>query len=307
MRSRIIALMMVAFVSGGFCLTGCGGGGGGGTSAASSSYKGNTTQAVVTASNAEALSVDALDDVQNATAIGIIGKNLSGVSAPPKLVAIANTIENSIARIQVKSAAKTVASSEQGTEYGYSGSFSYSGNFNESTGVFSGSISFNQYQETADAALLSGSITFAGAFNQATDEFTSLSITVTGLQGSLGSEAFVMNGSMALTNAGFTQNLSMSMVLLDVANNRTYWLKDFNMALDGDVMSISGIYYDHIHGYVVISTLTPLNISSYSDEPTSGQLLFTGSNGTKARLTYTYSGYILEVDETGNNTYIQIP
>lgn len=309
MRNRIIAVMMVVFVTGGFCLTGCGGGGGGGgTSNTSSSYKGSTTQATVTASNAKALSVDAVNDVQNATAIGIVGKNLSGVSATsPKVVAIKNTLENSIIKIQAKSAAKTVASTEQGTEYGYSGSFNYAGNFNESTGVFTGSISFNQYREMADTAFLSGSITFAGVFNQATDEFSSLNITVTDLQSLLGSEAFVLNGSMALTNAGYTQNLSLSLVLLDVASNRTYWFKDFTLALDGDSMSMSGVYYDHLHGYVVISTVTPLTVSSYSGEPASGQLLFSGSNGTKARLTFTSSGYTLEVDENGNNAYIVVP
>lgn len=306
MRSRIIAVMMVTFVTGGFCLTGCGGGGG--TSNTSSSYKGSTTQATVTASNAKALSVDAVNDVQNATAIGIVGKNLSGVSATsPKVVAIKNTLENSIIKIQAKSAAKTVASTEQGTEYGYSGSFNYAGNFNESTGVFTGSISFNQYREMADTAFLSGSITFAGVFNQATDEFSSLNITLTDLQSSLESETLVLNGSMALTNAGYTQNLSLSLVLLDVGSNRTYWLKDFTLALDGDSMSMSGVYYDHLHGYVVISTVTPLTVSSYSGEPTSGQLLFSGSNGTKARLTFTSSGYTLEVDVNGDNAYIVVP
>lgn len=306
MRSRIIAVMMVTFVTGGFCLTGCGGGGG--TSNTSSSYKGSTTQATVTASNAKALSVDAVNDVQNATAIGIVGKNLSGVSATsPKVVAIKNTLENSIIKIQAKSAAKTVASTEQGTEYGYSGSFNYAGNFNESTGVFTGSISFNQYREMADTASLSGSITFAGVFNQATDEFSSLNITVTDLQSSLESETLVLNGSMALTNAGYTQNLSLSLVLLDVASNRTYWLKDFTLALSGDTMTVSGVYYDHLHGYVVISTVTPLTVSSYSGEPTSGQLLFSGSNGTKARLTFTSSGYTLEVDVNGDNAYIVVP
>jgi len=289
-------------------LSGCGGGGGGGGDDTSSSYKGNTAQAIVTTSNAKALSVDVVNDVQNTTAVGIVAKSISGVSvSAPKLVAIANTIKNSIVSIHSKSAAKTVASTEQGTEYGYSGSFSYSGNLNESTGAFSGSISFNQYREMSDTAVISGTIGFSGVFNQTTEEFTSLSITVTDLQGSMGAESFVMNGSMHLSNTVYSRNLSLSIVLLDVANNRTYWLKDFNLALSGDYMTMSGVYYDYTYGYVVISTVTPLYVSSYSGDPTSGQLLFTGNNGTKARLTFTYSGYTLEVDASGNNTYVVIP
>ena len=112
---------------------------------------------------------------------------------------------------------------------------------------------------------------------------------------------------MSFSNTGYTKSLIMSVVLLDSADNRTYWLKDYTATLAGDTMSISGTYYDHDHGYVVISTVTPLTVSEYSSTPTAGQLLFTGSNGTKARLTYTSSGYILEVDAGGNDTYVVVP
>jgi hypothetical protein len=130
---------------------------------------------------------------------------------------------------------------------------------------------------------------------------------MTNLQGVQGTDSFILNGSMSSSITGSTKNLSMSVVIIKGADNSTYWHKDFSLALTGNSMTVSGTYYDYVHGYVVISTVTPLTVSSYSTKPTSGQLLFTGSNGTKARLTYTNSGHILEVDAAGNNTYVGVP
>jgi hypothetical protein len=128
------------------------------------------------------------------------------------------------------------------------------------------------------------------------------------LQSVKGTASFTLNGSMSANNpAGLTKSLTMSIVILNIADNRTYWVKDFSLALTGNKLAISGTYYDHVHGFVVISTVTPLTVSSYSTKPTSGELQFAGRNGTKARLTYTTSGYILEIDTSGNNTYILVP
>jgi hypothetical protein len=37
------------------------------------------------------------------------------------------------------------------------------------------------------------------------------------------------------------------------------------------------------------------------------QLLFTGANGSKARLTFTPTGYTVEVDATGSNSFTLVP
>ena len=306
MRWNVMVGLLLAVVIG---MAGCGGGSGSGGDV-STSYKGSTIQATVTASNAKAVSVDAVQGAQNASAVGVLGKSATDIpETSPQMLSIVKILENSVILISPKSSvAKTVAETVQQTIYGYSGSFSFTINGNNSTGSFSGSLTFNNYQDYSGSPRISGNASFSGVANTSTSEITSINMSLNNLQGVLGgAQSFTLNGSIATSSAGNTKTLNISIVNLDNTNNKTYWVKDFNLALTGNRMTISGTYYDHVHGYVVVSTITPLTVSTYSGEPTSGQLLFTGRNGTKARLTYTYSGYTLEVDASGNNIYVVIP
>jgi hypothetical protein len=302
MRKMVLVLATTLFFGG------CGGGGGG-TGDVGATYKGSTAPATVTVGNAKALSVDAVQGVQDASSVGVLGKSVAAAPATaPQVQSIANVLENCISSVHPKSTvAKTVTATAQGSQNGYAGSFSYAISVNESTGAFTGTISFNQYQEFPDTATLSGNISFNGVFDQTSGAFPSLNITMANLQGVQGSRAITLSGSMSLSTTGATRSLGISVVLVDNANNLTYWLKDFNLTITGNTLTITGTYYDHVQGYVVISTVTPLTVSTYSSRPTSGELLFTGNNGTKARLTYTVSGYILEVDASGNNSFVVIP
>ena len=305
MRGSVIVGLLLAVVIG---MTGCGGGGGGGGDVGTS-YKGSTIQATVSASNAKAVSVDAVQGAQNVSGVGVLGKSVAGIpKTSPQMLSIVNILESSVILISPKSSvAKTVAETVQQTNYGYSGSFSFTINGNNSTGSFSGSLTFNNYQEYSGSPILSGNASFSGVANTSTSEITSIHMSFDNLQGVLGAQSFTLNGSIAISSTGNTKTLNISIVNLDNINNKTYWIKDFNIVLTGNIMTISGSYYDHVHGYVVISTVNPLTVSTYSGEPTSGQLLFTGSNGTKARLIYATSGYLLEVDASGNNIYVVVP
>jgi len=304
MRKKVTNVLTGLFVAVAFGLAGCGGGSGGGSSV-DTSYKGSTTQATVTASNASALSVDAIQGAQNIAALDVLGKSVTDTSeSSPLIPTIANILEDSIIRILPKSAvAKTVAGTAQDTVNGYSGSYSYSVNANESTGAFTGSIRFNSYKEDQYSPSISGYMSCYGIVNTATGNIVSINMSISDLQAASGT----LNGNIAISNGTTSTNMNISIVLLDNTDNKTYWLKDFSLVLTNGMMSISGTYYDHDYGYVVISTVIPLTVSTYSSIPTSGQLLFTGSNGTKARLTYTDSGYTVEVDASGNNTYVVIP
>lgn len=303
---NVIMGLFVAVVLG---LAGCGGGGSGGGEDLSASYKGSTTQASVTAANAKAVSVDAVQIVQDVTNVGVLGKSVADVPTnPAQMQSIARIIEESIASISSKAVvAKTVAETVQGTQSGYSGSYSFSANGNESSGAISGSIAFNAYKSDAYAPTISGTITFSAVINTSTAEIVRFTTTFSNVTFVSGSGTNTLNGSISISISGTTETLSISTVRHDSVSNNTYWAKDFNFVVTGNSMTMSGTYYDHVYGYVVVSTLTPLGVSDYSSTPTSGSLLFTGSNGTKARLTYTYSGYILEVDATGNNIFVVVP
>lgn len=309
MRSNAVKVMMGLFIVVVFGMAGCGGGGGGGGTDVSSSYKGNTTQATVTASNAKALSVDVVQGAQNVANVGVLGKSVADKpEASPQIQSIAKIFEESITRVSPKTVvAKTVAEAVQGTEYGYSGSYSYNANGNQSTGAISGTITFNSYKESSYSPTISGNVSFSGVANTSTGDMISANMSFSNVTVVSGSQSSTVNGSISISITGITNTLNISAVRLDNLNFNTYWVKDFSFVLTGDTMSISGTYYDHVYGYVVVNTVTPLTVSAYSSTPTSGRLLFTGSNGTKAQLTYTYSGHTLEVDATGNNTYVAIP
>lgn len=311
MKRKITDVTMALFVAMMLALVGCGGGGGGGGGGdiINPNYKGATNKATVTASNAKALSVDAIEGVQSAASVDVLGKRTAGTPEhAARIQTIARIITASISRITPRAVvAKTVVEAVQQTEYGYSGSYSFSGNANQTTGAISGTITFSSYKELSDSPTISGIISFTGTADTATGGMISATMSFTNVTVVLGAESSTLNGSMSISVTGTANTLNISLVLLDNVNNNTYWVKDFSFVVTGGTMTISGTYYDHQYGYVVVTTAAPLAVSTYSDTPTAGQLLFTGNNGTKARLTYAAAGYTLEVDASGNNTYVVLP
>lgn len=293
-------------------LAGCGGDGGGSSTSGGAVYSGVTTQATVTTSNAKALSVDAYSGGQVSAAVSGVSKETTDSSGQTVLLQQASGIlEGSVrtifgfSRTSAKVAAATVTA--QNTVNGFSGSFSYSITYDDASGAFSGTITFSQYRETATSPIITGSLAFSGSYNPASGEFTSLNISLNNITGTKDGRSYGLAGSMSSRINGVSRSVSMSVVLTDNATARTYWVRDYALVITGTTLTLNGTYYDPIHGYVIISTVTPLTVSSADATPTAGQLLFTGLNGTRARLTFTASGYIVEVDTAGNGTYVVVP
>lgn len=298
---------LLVTIAGFSLLAGCGGGSGGVAPAAGPTYKGVTTQAVVTNSNAKVLSADAYDGAQVSSAAANVSKQAEGQRAP-LLQETAGLLEGSVSALfSSKTSSKAVAATAQDTIYGYSGSYTYSINVNQATGAFDGTISFSQYGSASTSPRLNGSIAFSGVFNQQTDSFSSLNITMTSVTSSYGNRSFTMAGSISYSYSISSRVITMSVLLTDNNSGRTYWEKDFTMTLSAGSLTISGTYYDPLHGYVVISTLTPLAVSSFDGSPTAGQLLFTGQNGTKARLTFNNGSYTVEADTNGSGNFVAVP
>jgi len=289
-------------------LAGCGGGGGG--SSSTPAYTGVTTQATVTTSNAKNLSADAYSGSQLSSAVSGVAKETGDTGGQTALLPeTASILEQSVTGIvnTPKVSAKTMAATAQNTVNGYSGSYSYAINVDQNSGAFNGTITFSQYKASSTSITMSGNIGFSGVYNQATGTFSSLTITMSNLAGTSGTRSCKMDGTVTYTTSGASKIIAMSAVLTDNASGRTYWVKDFTLTLTGTSLTVSGTYYDPIHGYVVISTVTPLTVSAIDGNPTSGRLLFTGSNGTKARLTFTNGSYTVEADTAGNGTYVVVP
>lgn len=302
-------LVVVAGIS---LLAGCGGGGGGSSAAGTAGYTGVTTQATVTTSNAKALSADAYSGGQVSAAIAGVAKVAANNNGQPALLQeAAGILERSVATIVGMPAASTevavAAATAQNTINGFSGSYTYAITYDQASGAFNGTIAFSQYREIASSPAISGSITFSGVYNQVSGTFTSMNIGMSNLTGIIGSKSYGLAGNMAYSSSGATSSVTMSVVLSDNTSGRTYWVKDFALTLAGTSLTVTGTYYDPIHGYVVISTVTPLTVTTFDATPTSGQMVFSGNNGTDARLTFISGGYIIEADTVGNGTYVVVP
>lgn len=296
-----------AILAGIWLVSGCSGGS---SSADNPGYTGVTTQAVVTSSNAKALSADAYSGGQiSASSVGLAKIAADGEAA--LLAPTARTLTDSITRIFAASRtlAKTLAANAtiKDTIAGYGGSMSYTISLDSQSGAFSGTITFNQFQETATSPIITGNITFSGVYDQATSSFSSMNISISSLSASSGGKSFTLSGSESFSRSGSTETLTLSVVLTNNQTGFTYWARDYALTVTGSSLTLTGTYYDPIHGYVVISTITPLTVSSADARPTAGQLLFTGASGTRARLTFTGSGYVVEVDTTGNGSFVTVP
>lgn len=299
---RVILAALAAAVLGG-----CGGGGGGGgTADVGTQYTGKSTQAVVDASNAKALSKDALGSVQQAVSIGGTDGIFKIASDAPQssfqIQPVISILKNCALKTRSKPAvAKTVALVESGTEYGStsggSGSYDYFFNINDTTGADSGTITFKSYVAYSGAPVISGSMSVSNSDGPGVDDF-SVTVNMSNISVTASPLSLTMNGTISVIGTATKETVSTSIVTLDNSTKKTHYMKDLKMELTNATgkMTISGTFYNNDYGYVVISTTTPLSTYNFDSYISSGELLFTGANGTKARLvfpgpsTYWYNG-----------------
>ncbi|WP_136513011.1 hypothetical protein [Geomonas edaphica] len=198
---------------------------------------------------------------------------------------------------------------DQDTINGYSGSISYSMTASDN-GTASGTIVYNSYKSYANAPLIDGSVNFSATYNTSTASLSSFRMTFVNVTASTGTESVTLAGTLAISGTESTITTTITMTLTDNVTHKTYGMSNYQLVMtqsaSGISMTLSGTYYDPVHGYVVISTVSPVTTSYASGVPDSGVLLFTGSNGTRARLTFTSTGYVVEAD-SGTGTFVVVP
>jgi hypothetical protein len=90
---------------------------------------------------------------------------------------------------------------------------------------------------------------------------------------------------------------------------KTYWFKDVQLQMVGtdtyvDINNITGSYYDHDIGYVDISIGEPIRIYDTDNWPSSGSFIVTGTQATKARLTFVdVTQFRVDADTDGDGAY----
>lgn len=88
----------------------------------------------------------------------------------------------------------------------------------------------------------------------------------------------------------------------------TYRASDLTLtaspATGGQSVVVTGRVYHPVHGYVDVSTPVALVVETGQAFPSSGELVVTGANDSKAKLTaLSTTAFHIEVDADGNGTY----
>lgn len=287
MNKAILAVLAAAV------LAGCGGGSSSGTADVGKLYTGKTTPAVVDASNATAVSSDALSNIQQSAGVGSLASfksatdtNSATNSSPT--ISVISIVTNIVKANSNKKTAKTVASTINETVYGSatggSGSYNISGTETATSG--SGTITFNSYVASPGAPTISGAMSMSGSNGPGVDDWRA-TVNMTNITVAASTLTVTMNGTISIVGTASKETVTASIVTLDSITKKTSYMKDLTMELtSGSSLTISGTFYNNDYGYVVISTTTPLVTSGFDSSISSGELLFTGANGTKAKAVF---------------------
>jgi len=305
---QYIFLLCVIFL-GIISIIGSGGGGGGGSAPPPITYSGLTTQAEITDANAELFAAGAFGAGRTGSTfsgIGAVEKSGDGDISSFRTFWIIQTLKDAVLQVDLSSITSPpfIGASESGTEPGpCGGTVSYSIQYNETTGVFSGTFTFKSYCDSG--VVISGSTTVSGTINLGTSMIEDIHFKFTSL--SDGSSTLSGNLNMDLTVSPI--QVDFDTYLKNNATNTVYWAQDYVIYItDGgsylDVEINSGNYYEPDYGYVTISTPTPFRIYNLDLWPSSGVMVVTGTGNTKVRLTAISNTQCqIDADLDGNNIY----
>jgi hypothetical protein len=295
---------------------GCGGGGGDGGGAGSgttgTTYSGITIQAAIDQDNATDLAEGAYTGGKVGSSVGSIGVVQDTQIGRPLYLKLTQAIETAIRQIDVHAPPGVVELgaivSESGNIPGdCGGNASYAIQADDVTGEFSGNISFNSY--CSGGVTLTGGTSFSGTFDIDTDQLSQFNLVFNSLTGTMGTDSFTLEGTIAYTLQTATScRITLDLRLRDNGTGKVYWVNNYAMAVsEGSSyiqFQVNGRFYDPDYGYVDISTPTLFRINSGQNWPSQGVMILIGSNGTKARLTANpNSTFVVDADTDGNGSY----
>lgn len=307
-------------------LSGCGGGGGGGSTPTvdltnpAASYAGVTTQATVSAANAEDLAMGAYGSADFMANVGLFSlekddSTTANKNRLPILPAI-QAIKNSARRMDIpgkavqqrNSAPPTAGVKMSGQVVDYQipgpngGVASFSFDINEATGSFSGSVVYQEFN--AGGIVFNGRANLLGSLDANWENFTRLTLNFSSLSLShpQGSLSLVGSLSWGFNYNAATENLSINLALIEGETSKTYWLNNYEIVTVYNVgnysQTFAGRYYDHDYGYVDVETLSPL-VTHYLAWPSQGALKFSGQHGTWVRMSCDWNQVLLEAETDG--------
>jgi len=294
-----------------FCIGGCSGGGGGGNDGDDGlTYSGLTDQAEVNELNAEDVSGGAFG-------AGLIGDGMMGFSLDQssdetyveefRTATLPVILNDSLYLIDFNSpstgafqaALETVSATINGN---CGGSMSYSVSADDLAGTFNGSFSFSQYCN--DGTTINGRAGFDGRINLVTDEFIEATLSFDNLSGG----GLTLSGDIDIDFTSSPDIITFNAYGQDPGTGKVYWIRDYTITIDEGAgftqVEMSGRFYHPDFGYVALTTTAAFVLHDGDQWPTSGTLVVTGANNSKAKITaIDNANCSVEADLDGDDAY----
>lgn len=273
-------------------IIGSGGGGDGGSAQPQITYTGLTTQAEITDVNAEILAAGAFEGGRTGSAFSGTGAVETGTDENTisfRTLKVTQALKDALLKVDLSfvSGGPIIGAtqSESGSVAGpCGGTASYSVQYDDATGVFSGTFTFNGYCDSG--VVITGTTTISGTVDIVLSTFESISFDFTNL--SDGSST--LSGSIDIDFTVSPVRVDFDTLLKDNATSKVYWASNYVMYVTedvnyADVNISSGTYYDPDYGYVTVTSPTPFRVYVTDIWPSSGVMIATGTGNTKVRLT----------------------
>jgi hypothetical protein len=294
----------------------CGNSGGDSGTSSGLTYSGDTSQAVITSKNVQAIAANPMDTGSGGVVIsGIPGiNNTNQATRRPIFMGVAMVVKSAIAEMDQQSVADQDPSSAiQADTYPGScgGEYSYNIQYDRYTNVLSGDLAFNDFCD--DGMTLNGSTSFSGAINTGTKQVDSCTLSFNSITGTSNAKSMTIGGHVYLAESGATTMLTMDMMIRDEGTGHVCKIENYQMDITDRgtcaQITVNGRYYDPEYGYIDLETTTTFMVAYADNHLCSGQLVLIGGNGTaggptKARLTaLSATECQVEADTDGDGTY----
>ena len=305
--NRLISIFLLAI----FCLS-CGGGGGGGSANPSITYMGKTDQAVIDQKNAVDLAFGAFIGGEFGSDFDIFNSVVADYPEADrviKLYDVSKIFMEQLYGIDIYNhigKSRAVIKEQDSIPGECGGSLSYTLEVDDVTGVFSGSMTFNNYCDVNTT--LSGNAEFSGQLDINSGDFLNFQLSINMVTLKSGNRNYTMDGDISFDMSDTSFTASLDMLMKDNNSGQVYWANNYKLNTSEDVdfldISLTGRFYHPAHGYVDLSTINMFRTCNSYEWPSSGQLQIVGKEDTKASLVVG-SEYFFQViaDTNGDGEY----
>jgi len=182
------------------------------------------------------------------------------------------------------------------------GELSYTLTFDKISGEFSGSLIFTDYCD--DGIIVSGETDVDGTFEVSSGVFDTATISFDNLS----DDSHTLDGEISLDFTDTPVVATFTAYSEDKQSGQVYWLKNYSINLfelsDRLEIEIFGTFYHPDNGFVTLTTAETFVVFDEDNWPAAGHLIIQGKSDTKAQLiAIDQLHYRIEVDENGDGIF----